>query len=72
MASDWIRECGLEDGDWSADEAAAIANAQRDDWMIRKGTRYVYQTGLHDGEMVTFRARVDLHAICLRYNLYAA
>ena len=72
MASDWIRECGWEDSDWSVDEATVIANAKRDDWMIRKGTRYVYQTGLFDGEIVTFRARVDLHAICVRHNLYAA
>ena len=67
MASDWIRECGWEDGDWSTDEATAIANAKRDGWKILKGARYVYQT-----DMVTFRARVDLHAICLRHNFYAA
>lgn len=72
MASDWIRECGWEDGDWSADEASAIAEAKRDDWKIRKGEKYVYQTGICDGYLVTFRAKISLHAICTRYNFYNA
>jgi len=72
QASDWIRECGWADGDWSQDEAAAIEAAKTDGWKIHKGERYVYQTGVSDGEMVTFRAKVCLHEICLRHNLYDA
>lgn len=71
MASDWIRECGWEDGDWSADEADTIAEAKRDDWAIQIGERYVYQTGILDGEIVTFRGKIGLHKICLRHNFYA-
>lgn len=72
QASDWIRDCGWEDDDWSKDEADAISSAKGDDWKILKGERYVYQTGVFDGEMVTFRAKINLHEICLRYSFYEA
>jgi len=70
QASDWINDCGWADGDWTQEEAEDIEAARKDGWKIRKGERYVYQTGRHEGEMVTFRAKERLHEICLRHNLY--
>ena len=47
-----------------------IVRAKRDGWKIKKGQRYEKCVGKWDGEWSTFRARQDMHELCLKYDLY--
>lgn len=71
MASEWILE-----GDpqlprlLSFSECRALVVARRDNWEIKKGSRYIRQVCKYEGELFTFKARPELHEICLKHNLY--
>jgi hypothetical protein len=58
------------DCDFTAEERATIESARAGGWMINKGDQYVNCSGKWDGEFETFRARIDLDAICQDYDLY--
>jgi len=65
----WHRS-GYGQSDVSADDWLIIEGAQADKWKIRKGEQYrkiVYKDG---GEFVTYRARIDMDALCLRLKLF--
>jgi len=60
-------EQDFDPDDWRIiQQAAAAGNA------ILPGTRYVLQIGIWEGNWYAFRARPDLHGICLKYDLYGA
>ena len=70
-ASYWIENEDIERLiELTAEEIEALAKARKEKHMIHKGERYVYQSGIQDGDMVTFRAKEPLHKICLKYGLY--
>lgn len=61
---------GYGKDDVIADDWLIIEGAQADRWKIRKGAQYrkvVYKDG---GEFVTYRARIDMDALCHRLELF--
>lgn len=55
----------LDPEDWNIAEAA-----MNDGGLIIPGTRYIHEVGIYYGEMYTFKGRLDMHAICLKYDIY--
>lgn len=69
-ASDWILNAGLPDEDFSAEQLASIEKAKQENWKILKGTEYLKVRGKWEGEWTTYRARPDLHQICIDQGFY--
>jgi hypothetical protein len=64
----WLRS-NYGKNDVTADEWLTVEGAQADRWKIRPGTDYrkvVYV----DGGLYTYRARLDMDALCLKYELF--
>lgn len=51
-------------------EWRAIVKAWRSNWMIRKGEPYVLQVLKNSDDFWTFKAIPEIHAICLKYDIY--
>ncbi len=47
-----------------------IQNAKHDDWKILPGQQYRNVIGIQDGELVTFRARIDVDHLCWDLEVY--
>lgn len=70
MASDWIIECGLKNlPPLTFAEWRQIIRARDDNWRIPKGSNYLVQV-IKGDDIFTFRARPEMHAICVKYELY--
>ncbi len=69
-ASDWIDNCGFDESDYSPEDWAAIEKARAENWEIRTGTKHLKIQGKWEGEFSTFRARLELDAICHKYQIY--
>ena len=69
-AADWIINSGLCEGDYDPADWAVIRNAEKENYKILPGTKYINIRGLWDGEWSTFRARIELEVICQKYELY--
>lgn len=69
-AFDWIDNSGLSQNDFSKEDYKTIKKAQREGNQIKEGTRYINTRGKFDGEFCTCRMRIDLHEICIKYELY--
>jgi hypothetical protein len=70
-ASHWIRECGLNClPKMTFAEYRQILIARDEYWMIRKGQPYVRQRSKDGGDIFTFKARPEIHAICVKYDFY--
>lgn len=70
QASHWINQASLPDSEFEPDELLLLSAAKADRYKIRPGQKYVYQVQRVDGLIETFRARLDMHNICLKYELY--
>lgn len=70
MASVFLLDLGFCGSPLTFAELRKVVLARRDGWMIRKGTRYVYQFNKYDGDRYVFRAIKDIHEICLKYDVY--
>lgn len=68
MACLFLRD-GIRDGDFTFSEYRSIVRARQDGWKIKKGQSYIEQFNRGDGVYV-FKARPDIHKICLKYDLY--
>lgn len=70
MASEWLNH---DISEWSYlmtyAEARAYIRARRNNFDIQPGQRYVRQAMKADG-LYTFRAIPEIHAICLRLDVY--
>lgn len=55
----------IDPDDWLAIEAARV-----DRGRILPGMQYIHQTGVDGGQFYDFKARQDMHDICLKYDLY--
>lgn len=68
MASEWISN---EEHDIFAEmtfsEKKILAKAWREKCKILPGQKYIRQCMKEDGELYTYRARIDMHDICLKY-----
>ena len=56
--------------DFSPKDWAVIQEAKVEGGRILIGSQYLKRKGLWEGAASTFRARMDLHKICLKYDLY--
>lgn len=70
QAWDWIDNAGYDEGDYEPEDWETIEKARTEGFKILPGTKYVCTHGKWEGEFTTFRARNDLHHICLDYDLY--
>lgn len=55
---------------FSREEVEAVKRSRDDHNRINIGDRYFKITGRDDGEFTVFRARLENHAICEKYDLY--
>lgn len=65
----WLDSC-YGQIDVSADDLLTVQGAEADKWKIRAGQEYrkiVYNDG---GEMMTYRARLDMDSLCNRHKLF--
>jgi hypothetical protein len=66
----WLNsECDAEELH-SDDQLAEVKAAEADNWMIRKGQTYLRGTGVIDGEIFTYRARIGMNRVCAELDLF--
>lgn len=68
-ASLFIQE-GIQWGEFTFSEWRSIVKAKQAGWKIKKGEKYVRQFNTNGSETWTFRARPEIHEICLKYDYY--
>jgi methenyltetrahydromethanopterin cyclohydrolase len=67
----WWNNAGMTEADCTTDEQrAAVAAAKDAGWKIRVGDKYRYVRGPYEGQMSTWRARVDIDDLCAAHKLY--
>lgn len=73
-ATEWaFVGCGLRDFNGmglSISEWRALIEAKNSNGKISKGEPLLRQTLVDNGELRTFVAKPEIHAICVKYNLY--
>ena len=69
-ASEWLMNNGFGYCDFSFSEKRVIAKARRNKYRITKGDMYLKQNNKFSGEIYTFRAIPEIHAICINHDLY--
>ena len=69
-AWEWFSMSNYGKQDVTPDEWLVIEGVMADSGRILPGQKYVYQSGVADGEFYEFKARLDMHNICLKYDLY--
>lgn len=69
-ALDAINSSGYRKADFAPEDWATIEAARASGGRIAKGDRYLLTEGKWEGEFTNFRARIDLHEICIKYGLY--
>lgn len=69
-ASEFWRSYGLPSEELTAEERLVLEGAGADKWKIRPGQRYRCVVFRDGRELVTYRARLDMDALCQRYDLY--
>jgi hypothetical protein len=52
------------------EDSVIFDKAMEEKLKILKCTKYLKTEGKYDGEFCTFRARLDMHELCLKYELY--
>jgi len=57
-------------GDLTPEEEVAYEAAAADGFKIPRGMKYLKTHGFYDGEPSVFRARPDMDAICIKYDIY--
>ena len=67
----FIVEYKWSDLNFTLGEWAAITKAKRDGCAIKSGDRYVKQISMAGGFKTVLRAIHSIHAICIKYRLYA-
>lgn len=67
-ACEWLNEGGLPDMTFS--EAKLYIKARRDGFKIKTGQKYVKQANIFSGDFCCFRARPEMHELCLKYDIY--
>lgn len=56
--------------DVSADDWLVVQGAGADRWKIMPGQKYRKVTYRDGGELLTYRGRLDMDALCLRHDLF--
>ncbi len=72
MASIWLTESG--EGPFyygmSIEEAKKWAVARKNRYKIKKGERYLNVTQIHEGQIMDFKAIIDIDKLCHKYEIY--
>lgn len=58
------------ESDFDGDDLVAYQQARAEGFKILKGTKYMKTSGFWEGEPSVFRARPDLDALCIKFDLY--
>ena len=69
-ACDWLCNYGWNGMGLSFSEMRDVAKAKANKWHIVKGQKYLRQNNVQDGELRTFKAIPEIHAICLAHDYY--
>ena len=57
--------------DWmEVDELIVYLKVKEKGFKINPGDRYIFQTGVYDGELYTYRAIPEIHDICVKYDIF--
>ena len=67
-ACEWVAQ--LQERDVTPEEWATILKARAEKCKILPKTKYVRQQFADSGEIRTYRARPEIHAIALKYDLF--
>ena len=51
-------------------ELTLYEQAKNESFSIQPGQTYVKVEGVWDGEFTVFRARPEVHALCIKHNIY--
>ena len=70
-AAEWYLKNSGGKEDFEPEDWAKIQSAAAEHFKIQQGQQYVYQAGICEGEFCTFKAKIDMHEICLKYDMYA-
>lgn len=70
MACEFLLQVHNLHGRLTPEEERAVSRAWADGWKIKKGQEYIRQVNKHEGDVYTFKARPDIHGICLKYDFY--
>ncbi len=65
----WDRS-GYGENDVSIADWLIVQRARADKWKIMPGMQYRKVTYLDGGELMTYRARLDMDALCYRNDLF--
>lgn len=66
----WIANSDFSEEDYEPEDWQIIENARKEGFKILKGTQYIKNKGIWEGEWSVSRARKDLDVICRKYGLY--
>lgn len=66
----WINKSCYGESDFDPEDWATIKAADVDGFKIKPGMQYLYQTSVDGDGWGQFRARLDMHEICRKYDLY--
>ena len=69
-ASEWYLNSNLGARDFEPEDWAVIEKAKFEKFKILAGLPYVCQSGLYEGAPFNFKARIDMHGICVKYEIY--
>jgi len=70
MACDFIFALDSFDMGFTFSEYRKIVQARKNSYRIKKGDIYINQFNKHNDETYMFRAIPEIHAICIKYDLY--
>lgn len=69
-AWEWFCRAGYGDDEFEPDDLLIIQAVRADRGRILPGMPYIYQTSVDGDGWGEFKARQDMHAICIKYDLY--
>ncbi len=66
----WLRSGFRLDDCETSDQRLMVEAAEADKWKILPGQAYRRVTGIHEGELCTYRARPGMDAVCRDLDLW--
>ena len=66
----WFDRSNYGQQDVDSDDWMIIEAVRADGGRILPGMKYNYQVSADGGELTEFKCRLDMHGICLKYDLY--
>jgi len=65
----WLRS-NYGENDVNADDLLTVSAAESCRWKIQRGQDYLKRVYVDGGELRTYRARLDMHSLCTRLELF--